>query len=323
MVKIIANIGVSDDLNFRERRILQIINVSSILMASVMTVPILYNFWIGETLNGMVVFAIACLFLLNLVWNKLRMQLISKIVMGFAISMIPFINLAISGTIPEGQFLSLLPVTVISIFGALLVFDKYDEPICYYFSIVYYTFYAAFFDKLCLLMMDSSPNIAFLEEHYLFYKIPFVLSVILIAAVFTFFKRVLYEYEESVEKARMMLQEKNEELYAINQGLEEKINERTRELLASRGKIIDLAFITAHEIRGPLSSILAFTNYFRKHLDDKSMNEMIPRLHDKSAEMDQVITKMVRSLEGENLVETLGGKPTSSGRRKYRPTAEA
>ena len=322
MVKKIANIGVSDDLNFRERRILQIMNVCSILMASVIIIPLIYNLMIGETTNGLILIAVSGLFLLNLFWNYLGKQLISKIVIAFIVSLVPMANLMISGSIPDGQFLSLLPVTVLSVFGALLVFDRYQEPMCYYLSIIYYTLYAAFFDQICALM-GQPHTIEFLEKHYFFYKIPFVLSVLLISAVFTFFKRVIYEYEESVEKAKQMLQQKNDELNVANKNLEEKINERTKELLASRGKIIDLAFITAHEIRGPLTSILAFTSYFGKHRDDETISEILPQLHEKSAEMDHVITKMVKSLEGEHLVETLNGKSTLSKTKRYRPTAGA
>jgi light-regulated signal transduction histidine kinase (bacteriophytochrome) len=117
--------------------------------------------------------------------------------------------------------------------------------------------------------------------------------------MFQLFKNIFYRYEKDVEESNLALKQKIQELNTVNLSLESKVIERTCDLQESNEKIIDLAFITAHEIRGPLSSILSVTQYLKNNPGDHSIDNVLPDLHEKSVTMDTVIRKMVVKLEGE------------------------
>ena len=58
------------------------------------------------------------------------------------------------------------------------------------------------------------------------------------------------------------------------------------------GKIVNIAFLTSHELRCPLTTIMGTTALLRESQDDENVKKLLPQLHDKSEEMDRVIRKM-------------------------------
>lgn len=299
MIKRIANIGLSTQLNIRQRRVIQLTNLMAIIMAPAILVAVWFNGKLGETVNSVLLIFIAAIYLSILAWNKWGLTIVSKVILGFFVTLNPFINLFISGRIPDGQFISIIPASIISFCALLVVVDRHSETILYYFGLFYYLVYASFIDVIVFNLSEIEPDLPFIRDNYYFYKVPYVICMVIVFLIFHFFKTIIYNYEQEAEHIKMKLETKNIELMSLNQNLESKVKLRTKELSEFNDKLIDLAFITAHEIRGPLTSILGVTHYLTTKPEDQSVKQVLPQLHEKSVQMDQVITKMVRKLEGE------------------------
>jgi len=56
--------------------------------------------------------------------------------------------------------------------------------------------------------------------------------------------------------------------------------------------------MTSHEIRGPLASILGFTKLFKDQNSLEDASDYLDKLHDKAEEMDSVINKITKEMEG-------------------------
>ncbi|MEO9965776.1 MAG: tetratricopeptide repeat protein [Reichenbachiella sp.] len=119
------------------------------------------------------------------------------------------------------------------------------------------------------------------------------------------------EHQVKLVNQSNSLKHANEEINNINSNLEKIIEERTQMIKAQNEKLLEYAFLSAHEIRGPLSSILGLTQMLKEHPDDKSLMSITTQLHDKSADMDFVIKKMVTSLEEEIQLRPINKRPTT------------
>lgn len=153
-----------------------------------------------------------------------------------------------------------------------------------------------FMDRFLMALSDRVTVIPFLEENYIYYKIPPMLGLFGVVIMVTLFKNTIYNYESENERIKEKLHIKNDELEKI-------VNERTQALKQSTDRVINMAFITSHEIRGPLASILSITELLQKQPDDEQIKEMIPRLHERSMQMDDVIKKMNKALSEEASTE--------------------
>lgn len=62
------------------------------------------------------------------------------------------------------------------------------------------------------------------------------------------------------------LMSSREEVAALNQGLEERVNERTRDLIRANQEIQRFAYIVTHDLRAPLVNIMGFLSEFEASL---------------------------------------------------------
>ncbi len=100
------------------------------------------------------------------------------------------------------------------------------------------------------------------------------------------------EYEHHIEQ-------QNKEIALINEGLEERVKQRTEELEIQNRRLVEYAFINSHLLRGPLSRILGLINLMEH---DKTMkdSEMLDLLRKSGDELDQVIGKISNALNDGN-----------------------
>lgn len=299
MIERIANIGVSNHLNIRQRRVVQLINLMSVALALAVSIPIVFNFKAGETTNALVLIALALTYLSNLFWHRVGNRTVPKLILGFVVTFVPYINLIAIGRIPDGQFISMLPSTVASFCCFLIIADQREDQWIYYTGIAYYILLVPFMDLIVIEFSTVKPDIEFMIIHYSYYKIPYVICLILMPFVFYFFKSTFYKYEQESERNQQALESKNIELFSLNNSLESKVKERTSALAISNQRLIELAYITAHEVRGPLSSILSVTNYHLANKQDQSLMEIFPLLHERAVVMDKVIKKMLKTIEAQ------------------------
>lgn len=292
MIKSLFQLGAKSGMTAREKRVIRLINLMAVAMGSAILCALSFNLIQQEYTNSLLLILFSLLFFSVLIWNKHGQFLVSKIILGFAITVIPFLNLALSGRIPDGQYISVIPACLTSFCVFLLITDRYNERWLHFIGVSYYLLYALFIDSAIVYLSKTTPDLSFINDNYYYYKVPFVICMIFLLIAFRFFKGIIYAYERQAE--------------LVQEDLESKVAERTSELLQSNRKLIDFAFITAHEIRGPLSSIMTVTDYFTSNPQDHSIESMLPQLHERSNKMDKAIIKMVKKLEGDVEVNKTG-----------------
>lgn len=128
-------------------------------------------------------------------------------------------------------------------------------------------------------------------------------------ALKTLNKKITKRQEELIYKSNI-LKKANEEINHINDNLEQMIAERTQKINDQNVKLLNYAFLSAHEIRGPLSTILGLTKMLKENPNDEILINTITQLYEKAEDMDFVIKKMVTSLEEEIEMRPFNKKPT-------------
>jgi len=111
----------------------------------------------------------------------------------------------------------------------------------------------------------------------------FVSSVAdIISLAFRTSQRLEYEHH---------IKQQNKEIAHINEGLEERVKQRTEELEIQNKRLAEYAFINSHLLRGPLSRILGLINLMEH---DKTMKEgeILGLLRKSGEELDQVVSKI-------------------------------
>ncbi len=93
------------------------------------------------------------------------------------------------------------------------------------------------------------------------------------------------------------LENQAEEIRSINENLERLVSERTSQLENKNKAIEEYTFITAHNLRGPVASVLGLINVFRSIELDKDAKEAVTHLDDAAHQLDQIVNSMIRAIE--------------------------
>jgi hypothetical protein len=104
------------------------------------------------------------------------------------------------------------------------------------------------------------------------------------------------EYERRIRQHR-------KDIVKLNQGLEERVLERTKELELQNRQLAEYAYINSHLLRAPLSRLLGLINLFdySRSVGDKEA-ELIEHLRKSGAELDEVVRKINEAIVvGSNL----------------------
>ncbi len=295
MLKILSkirNIGITPEMNFRQQRSVRIINIISIITAILYVGLFFIHQKSGETLNSWVVLGIGIITASSIFWNFVGFNQVSKFIICFGASCIPLFNQLIGGKTPDGQYINLPIIGISFIIVSTILISRRDEKILFYFAITYYLVWLLFADQIFYALSNPKPQIGFILENYSFYKMPVVLSAIMLVVLIISFKNTIYFYEFENEQIKQELRKSNERLKVHNSDLELRIQERTSKLAEITTRLLNLANITSHKIRGPLASILGITQLIKSNIYDREIENALPKLHDKCLEMDKVIHQM-------------------------------
>ena len=82
--------------------------------------------------------------------------------------------------------------------------------------------------------------------------------------------------------------------------LEEKVQERTEEIRMQNQKLVEYAFFTAHEVRGPFARILGLVELVKIKQLKHEREEIISRLRVSANELDEILRQVNRKLERTN-----------------------
>jgi len=143
--------------------------------------------------------------------------------------------------------------------------------------------------------------------------IPFYITVILAIAfavysIIRFRERKLLQdnqlLEAKVEERTQEIQKKNEEILtqteeikSMNDNLEELVEERTSELERKNRALEEYAFITAHNLRAPVASILGLVNLACKLELEEEEKEIIKHLEDSAQRLDAIVQSITQAIE--------------------------
>lgn len=108
-------------------------------------------------------------------------------------------------------------------------------------------------------------------------------------------KRILIQ-KEAIEIQATALLKLNEELQELNRNLEERIHERTSQLVLQNQRITEYTFINAHKLRAPVASVLGLINLFHQ-VSSEEQDEILKYLKTCGEELDGIIREIGRNLE--------------------------
>jgi ligand-binding sensor domain-containing protein len=143
--------------------------------------------------------------------------------------------------------------------------------------------------------------------------IPFYIFVVLLTAASGYFfikyrerKLILdnKELELKVEERTQEIQKKNEEILSqaeeiksMNDNLEELVEERTSELERKNKALEEYAFITAHNLRAPVASILGLINLISKAESKEEEKQISAHLKESADKLDNIVHSMTEAIE--------------------------
>lgn len=116
--------------------------------------------------------------------------------------------------------------------------------------------------------------------------------------------KILHEKNEEISTQKLAIEMQataliklNEDLQELNRNLEVRIEQRTSQLTIQNQKLIEYAFVNAHKLRAPISSILGLINL----MDQASPEEhtaILTHLKTCGTQLDAITRQISRDLEG-------------------------
>lgn len=120
-------------------------------------------------------------------------------------------------------------------------------------------------------------------------------TLVLLLAITLGFK--FYGLNRTNRQAKEALLKLNTDIHAMNENLEAMVQERTEEIGRQNQRLIEYAFFTAHEVRGPLARILGLVELAKINELKDEREEIMGRLKEAAEELDEVIRTINRKLE--------------------------
>jgi len=146
------------------------------------------------------------------------------------------------------------------------------------------------------------------EKQFYLVGIIFVITFFLVIIGFQLRKQRRSHHLLIEQKAEIEAQA--DHIASINDTLELTIKERTRELENKNKSLEDYAFITAHNLRAPLASILGLVILIEKMNLTKEDEVIIAHLSQSAKKLDAIIHTIMDAIDGSNSEE--GGTPLES-----------
>ncbi|ELR73802.1 hypothetical protein C900_01412 [Fulvivirga imtechensis AK7] len=109
---------------------------------------------------------------------------------------------------------------------------------------------------------------------------------------------ILQQSEELKAQAEE-LQTYNEKIKTVNATLEDLVLERTQKIQQQNKRLMEYAFLNAHNVRGPLARILGLVYLMDKELPNDGYKSYKNMLKEAGQELDQVISEIKKKLENE------------------------
>lgn len=104
--------------------------------------------------------------------------------------------------------------------------------------------------------------------------------------------REISEQAEEITAQSEELQEANEEIVSLNEGLEDKIELRTRELREAHKELDTFFYHASHDFRRPLTTFLGLSEIASTILTDPKALELFDKVKDTAGSLDRMVGKL-------------------------------
>ena len=103
---------------------------------------------------------------------------------------------------------------------------------------------------------------------------------------------------EELKSQQETLRVQSDKIAELNTLLEQRVHERTKELLLKNKKLEDYAHYNSHNIRGPLARILGLIHLWEtENIRPSEKEDMLQRIQDSAKELDEMVRKVNQMLE--------------------------
>ncbi len=315
MLKRIWEIGVTEELSSEDHKRVVFSNGVFVILGSVILIQEIITGVRSFVPISLIVLSALCVLL-----NHFRLYLVARILFAlaatFLISVFPVMFRTFSLT---SYFMH--PVYLLCYSPVFhLLFSREKEKVTLY-SFLTISFFLTVFSSDFLLMYDkaAAPTVP-LARSVTLLKVTFGMLWIFVNTVMAYalktnsdFYAMLEEQRDLVGKQRTLLQSRNEELskannellilnkrvFELNEVLEQRVTERTQELM-NRNKILsDYAHMNAHLLRTPVTRIMGLIDLLRITEDPEEKKKVHEILLVSAEDLD----KVVRSIN-DRLAET-------------------
>lgn len=136
----------------------------------------------------------------------------------------------------------------------------------------------------------SRPNEIIFDPYYF---LDVLLYWLLFNMVMYYILLVVERYIRKVNDSNKLIAEQSNELKLLNQGLEQKVHQRTKELESQYEKLKGYAYYNAHLLRGPFCRIQGLLLLLSmSHDQEEELKEVMPRLEESVNDLEDVIKKI-------------------------------
>lgn len=109
-------------------------------------------------------------------------------------------------------------------------------------------------------------------------------------------KSLNFQISEKVEEIATQseeLQEANEEIASLNDGLERQVEIRTEELVKAHKELDTFFYHAAHDFRQPLTSFYGLVNLADQNVSDPDSKELFTKIFETTASMERMVNKLI------------------------------
>ena len=110
---------------------------------------------------------------------------------------------------------------------------------------------------------------------------------------------LLEEQKRLIEEQKLKIEESHRSIQALNENLEGVVQDRTMQLVERNKQLKHYAFMNAHEVRGPLSTILGLLQIASEFTTVEEKDELIQMIGESALKLDGTIRKMHEDLKND------------------------
>ncbi|NOT75876.1 MAG: tetratricopeptide repeat protein [Cyclobacteriaceae bacterium] len=121
----------------------------------------------------------------------------------------------------------------------------------------------------------------------------------------TLLNQQIQEQHSSIQDQALQLSRANEEIAAMNENLQELVEEKTSKIFEQNEKLIQYTFHNSHRVRGPLTRILGLINLVKiGAIKENETGFLLSEIDNAANELDSVLKEINHSLSS-SMVETV------------------